>query len=116
MEHEKETDMARANSTESPQSELDDLSAQLATLKQDVPNLTKSLGELGTASKEAAKNGARRKAGEFRDAGEAQFNAARDQAEQYGQYAADTVRQQPAASMAVAVGVGFVLGMLTSRR
>ena len=59
MEHEKETDMARANSTESPQSELDDLSAQIATLKQDVSNLTKSLGELGTASKEAAKNGAR---------------------------------------------------------
>lgn len=108
--------MARANSTESPQRDLDDLNAQIATLKQDVSNLTRTLGDLGVSSKEAAKAGARKKAGEVRDAGEAQWNAARDQAEQYGQYAADTVRQQPAASMAVAVGVGFVLGMLTSRR
>jgi len=108
--------MARADTTNSPKSDIDDLSAQIATLKKDVSALTKTLGELGVHSKDAAINGARRKASEAYDAGEAQFNAAREQAERAGQYAADTVRAQPATSMAVAVGVGFMLGMLTSRR
>lgn len=107
--------MARAE-TGTPKSDLDDLSAQIATLKKDVSALTKTLGDLGVHSKNAAINGAKRTASDAYDAGEAQFHAARDQAERAGQYAADTVRAQPATSMAVAVGVGFMLGMLTSRR
>lgn len=87
------------------QDHVEHLSEQIAILRQDISAISKSLGELGVSTKDAAVESARVKAAELRASGE-----------ELGQQAVDAVRQQPAAAVGVAVGVGFLLGFLTGRK
>ena len=106
--------VASGNGT--PQENLDQLSEQIAVLRNDISAITQSLADLGGATKDAAMEQARAKAAQLRATGEQQYHAAHDKAEELGQQAADAVRQQPAAAVGLAVGVGFLLGFLTGRK
>ncbi len=77
---------------------VDDLAAQIDTLKSDLSKLTHTLADFGVAKTEAATASAKMKATE-----------AQLQAE-------DFVRTQPATSIGLAAGLGFLVGMIASRR
>jgi ElaB/YqjD/DUF883 family membrane-anchored ribosome-binding protein len=100
----------------SPQDEIDRLSKQIVTLREDIAAISKTLSGLGGSTREAAVDGARRKVSELRHAGEEQLHAAQHRAEQIGQQAADAVRSQPAAAVGLAIGLGFLLGFITGRK
>ncbi|MFV0245114.1 MAG: YqjD family protein [Qingshengfaniella sp.] len=108
--------MPQAKTTSSPQDDIEQLSAQIATLKKDIAEISTTLGDLGIASRDAAISRTRQKAAELREAGEEQLTRAQKQAEALGHQANDAIRDQPAAAMGLAVGLGFLLGFLTGRK
>ena len=99
-----------------PQQDIEQLSEQIATLKQDIASISQTISGLGGSTRDSAVDGARRKASHLRDAGEKQLHAAQYRAEEMGQQAADAVRTQPAAAVGLAVGLGFLLGFMTGRK
>jgi ElaB/YqjD/DUF883 family membrane-anchored ribosome-binding protein len=101
---------------EAAKDNVEQLSEQMAVLRNDIAAISKSLADLGVASKDAAIENAKVKAAELRASGEKHLSAAQDRAEELGQQAADAVRQQPAAAVGLAVGVGFLLGFITGRK
>src|SRR6056297_3251344 len=103
--------MAQAKtSNASPQQDIEQLNDQIASLKKDIADISHTLSGLGKSSQAAAGEQVREKAAHLRDAGQEQLHAAQYRAEEMGQQAADTVRNQPAASVGLAVGLGFLLG------
>ncbi|GAW35148.1 hypothetical protein RA2_02208 [Roseovarius sp. A-2] len=109
--------MAQSKTTDaSPQKDMDQLSEQIATLRQDISDISQTLSGLGRSSREAASEQARQKAADLRDAGARQMHNAQHRAEEMGQQAADQVRNQPAAAVGLAVGLGFLLGFMTGRK
>ncbi|MEQ9259456.1 MAG: hypothetical protein RIG84_10170 [Roseovarius sp.] len=100
----------------SPQQDIDHLSEQIATLRNDISDISQTLSDLGRSSRNAATQKARQQASHLRDAGERQLHNAQHRAEEMGQQAADQVRNQPAAAVGLAVGLGFLLGFMTGRK
>ncbi|GGE20037.1 hypothetical protein GCM10011360_05950 [Primorskyibacter flagellatus] len=94
----------------------DDLREQIAVLQADVAKLTRTMGDFGRAQGEQAKAAATRtaedlrlRADHLRQDAEAQLRTGYAQAE-------TAVRDNPAAAVGLAAGIGFVLGLLSSRR
>lgn len=109
--------MARTkSSTASPQDDIDQLSEQVASLKQDIADISQTLSGLGKSSGQTAEEHLRQHAAHLRDAGQEHFQAAQHRAEELGRQAADTVRNQPATAVGLAVGLGFLLGFMTGRK
>lgn len=109
--------MAQTKSGDSSsQDDIEQLSQQIATLREDISAISRTLSDLGGSTRDAAVDGARRKASELRQAGEQQLYSAQHQAEEMSQQAANAVRNQPATAVGLAVGVGFLLGFITGRK
>jgi|UPI0005651D77 ElaB/YqjD/DUF883 family membrane-anchored ribosome-binding protein len=109
--------MAQAKPSDtSPQENIDHLSQQISTLREDISAISKTLSELGGSTRNAAMDGVRRKVSDLRHTGEEQLHAAQHQAEELGHQAADAVRNQPATAVSLAVGAGFLLGFLMGRK
>ncbi|MBC7153016.1 MAG: DUF883 family protein [Rhodobacteraceae bacterium] len=100
----------------SPQDEVDQLSKQIVTLREDIAAISKTLSGLGGSARDAVVDGAHHKVSELRHAGEQQLHAAQHRAEEMGQQVAGAVRSQPAAAVGLAVGLGFLLGFITGRK
>lgn len=113
------TDMAPGASRKSAASRAQvktreqELEDQVAQLQSDLKSISETLRKLTGE-----------KAGEVRDIAEAEIRhlkrkgqhlveEAQDQAGEYEQQLKDTIRQKPLTSVATAVGVGFVLALLT---
>ncbi|WP_298858583.1 DUF883 domain-containing protein [uncultured Sulfitobacter sp.] len=88
---------------------VDDLAAQIQTLKDDLSILTQTLSEYGTAKAENAAQTAQAKAAELKAAGQDKVVEAQLHAEEF-------VRTQPATSLGLAAGLGFLVGMIAARR
>ena len=82
---------------------VDDISVQLAVLKDDIASLTSTMADLTNANQ--AKSTAQDLA-----------NSGRDKALEAQQTAEDFVRTQPAAALGIAAGVGFIAGLFATRR
>jgi ElaB/YqjD/DUF883 family membrane-anchored ribosome-binding protein len=93
-----------------------DLTKQIDTLRTDIANLTSLMGEVGTAKAMAAKDAAVEKVTELRREGERYAQEAGKMAHDGAEVALDAVRRQPATAVAVAVGIGFLVGLVTSSR
>ncbi|MEL6957519.1 MAG: hypothetical protein AAGL89_01040 [Pseudomonadota bacterium] len=128
---------AKANGTTKEFSAAD-LTDQIEAVKKDIAALTEIMGEM--TQQEAAKtkdhlskraaelrDAAAEKGAELRDAAAAKSGEVRDAAyerggearEQIGEYygrAESAVREQPATAMGIAAGLGFLAGLLMSRR
>lgn len=114
------TDMAPAAARKSSgaaraagKSREQELEAQVAQLQDDLKNIGETLRKLTGE-----------KAGEVRDIAESEFRdlkrrgrhmveEAQDQAGEYEQRLKDTIREKPLTSVATALGIGFVLALLT---
>lgn len=109
--------MAQVKSSDAnPQEDIEQLSQQIATLREDISAISRTLSGLGGSTRDAAVDNARRKAADLRQAGEEHFHSAQLRAEEMGHQAADAVRNQPATSVGLAVGLGFLLGFITARK
>jgi|Cruoilmetagenom7_1024161.scaffolds.fasta_scaffold00162_26 ElaB/YqjD/DUF883 family membrane-anchored ribosome-binding protein len=102
--------MAKANlSLTGNDVSVEDLSAQITTLKNDLATLTQTMADLGAAKTTEAKQAAAQTAENLQNAGRDKILEAQLQAE-------DFVQKQPATSLGIAAGLGFLVGMITARR
>ncbi len=95
---------------------LADLNVQIETLKSDIANLTTLMGDLGTRKAMDARDAAVQKANELRTEGERYAAEAGRMASDGAEAALDAVRKQPATAVGLAVAIGFLVGLVTSRR
>lgn len=94
----------------------DDLTAQIETLSNDLSKLTQAIADMGVASGKEAASTAKEKVGDMRDTAADQAETARLHAMELQDQAGDFVRRQPAIAMGIAAGVGFLIGILGSRK
>jgi ElaB/YqjD/DUF883 family membrane-anchored ribosome-binding protein len=93
------------------QTTTDDLTAQVAQIRTDMAELTKLMTQFGKAKTHEATDAMRAKAADLRHSGEEYAHAAGEKADE----ALEMVRRQPATAIAVAVGVGFIVGLMSRR-
>lgn len=82
----------------------EDLSQQMEQLRSDVAEISKTLGDLGRSQVTELRSRAEKGAAEMRD-------RARDVEHQ----AEDYIREHPLQSLAIAAGLGLLVGWLTRR-
>ncbi|NNF92179.1 MAG: DUF883 domain-containing protein [Boseongicola sp.] len=104
------------SSDKSHEAELKDLYAMLDVLKADMKELTRTVGEVGKAEANRAVDTAKAKGKEVKAAGEAQIDALRTQAEDYGRATGQYVRENPTAALGIAAGLGLLVGFMLSGR
>lgn len=93
--------MAKSQSTSTASNKnlsIDDLAAQIEALKEDLNTLTQTLSEVSASKSEAA------------------IDMAKDKTREAQLQAEEFVRTQPATSLGLAAGLGFLVGMITARR
>jgi len=109
--------MARSASTNGAAStSADDVRDQIAALQADMAQLTKTVGDYGKSRGEEARAVANAKAAELRTRADEARTAAEAQLKSGYAQAETAVRDNPAAAVGIAAGVGFVLGLLSTRR
>lgn len=114
--------MATAKTTTAANSKATDpadpaaIQAQLDAVRADIAELTRTIGAYGQAQGEQLSASAKARAEKLRGDAEAGLAEAEARARAaYGQ-AETAVRDNPASAMAIAGGVGFLLGLVLSRR
>lgn len=95
---------------------MEDLQKQISQLKNDISGLTDTLGEYGRVQGEHLKHAARDQAAALRQKGAEGIAEAQDMATRAYEQAETSVRQNPAAALGIAAGLGFLVGLMTSRR
>lgn len=95
---------------------VEDLSAQMETLRADMAQIVETMGALSRAKTGEAAEALAETAAELRRRGEEQLAAAREKGSEALESATGYVRSHPAESLAVAAGLGFVVGLLLRRR
>lgn len=98
------------------ESEAQQLSNQINSLKTDIAAISQTLVEMGSARRDAVVSDASEKVAHLRDRGEKTLQDAQASVEDLTQQATDAVRNQPATAVGIAVGVGFLLGFLSGRK
>lgn len=88
---------------------VEDLSIQIAILKDDIAALTGSMGDFSKSKAREATEQAKSAAYSYAEAGKDRASEAQQSAEAF-------VRTQPATAMGIAAGVGFLVGLITARR
>lgn len=94
----------------------EDIADQLAVLREDLSVLTKTIADLGQDAGDDALAALKSKAGDVRDKASQSADAARAQTAQLQAQANDFIRDQPAAALGIAAGLGFLVGLLGARR
>lgn len=113
---------AKLHSTDST-----DVSAQIDVIRADIAELTTLLGQLAGDKKDEASARVKGTVKDLKSSASDQATYARvraaeagehaqELAEQYYSQAEDAVRKQPALSIGIAAGVGFLVGLMTTRR
>ncbi|MBK0327811.1 DUF883 family protein [Rhodobacteraceae bacterium F11138] len=92
------------------------LSSQLSDLRADLAGISKTLSDMGSRRGDAAVETLRDSAQSLREHGERTLQAAQSQVQEAGQQTQSAIRQQPAAAVGIAVGLGFLLGFATARK
>ena len=94
----------------------DELAAQIDTIKGDISALTKMMAEYSGAKEKQFEARVKEEMTRAKDAARNAADDARAQAAQFGQQANDFVAEKPGIALGVAAGLGFLVGMLGSRR
>lgn len=92
-----------------------DLQAQITALKEDIANIAATLTKIG---RDSAKDATRSAASSYEAAklrGEEALDDIRSQARELEDQLAETVRENPLMTIAVAAGVGFLLALIARR-
>lgn len=109
--------MATSNATTtSSDPTLKEVSIQIEALKTDLANLTDAVGSYGKARYRRTRKDLERGARAAQDRTEESIDHLRGEAEHYAHEAQEMVRQQPGTALGLAAGVGFLAGLIVSRR
>lgn len=106
--------MAREPRTEAQN--VEELTAQIAALKADLAAIAETVKGQGEGLAEEVAARARRAYDQVRDEAVQRAGHVRDRAEGYVESAETAVRTHPATAMGLAVGAGFLLGLILARR
>lgn len=95
---------------------VEDLARQIETLRGDVEKLVETLGTLGRAQGAEFADDLRARTEEIRRKGAARAAEAEARLSELSEEAAMLARDRPAAAMGLAAGIGFLLGLMLTRR
>lgn len=93
-----------------------DVNQQMAVLREDIANLTAAVANYGKAQGLELKAAATQKAADLAQSGAQTAASVRKNAEVAYSDAESAVRANPAAAVGVAAGLGFLVGMIATRR
>ena len=93
----------------------DDLGADIEQLKADIAALTEQLKLMREHSYGAARRAASEGIDDLRARGEAAYESIKANADDLERQLADTVREKPITSLAIAAGVGFLFALISRR-
>ncbi|MGJ8628231.1 MAG: DUF883 family protein [Sulfitobacter sp.] len=93
-----------------------DVADQMATLRADISTLTSTVSELAKLKGMEVSDAAKEQIATAKNAASAQADLAKQQAAQLHDQANEFVRTQPATAVGLAAGLGFVIGMLMTRK
>ena len=93
-----------------------DVMEQMAILRDDLNSITVTLGELAQAKGADLTHAAQGRINEAKQKATEGVETARAQAAHLNDQANDFVRTQPAAALGIAAGLGFLIGMLSTRK
>ncbi|MEX0370809.1 MAG: YqjD family protein [Tateyamaria sp.] len=113
--------------TANGKADTSDVAAQIDTIKADIATLTNLIGEMATSKKDEARSAATSAAAKLKASAADQATLAQLRAMEMGEkvrdsavdtYAQteDAIRKQPAMAVGIAAGVGFLVGLLATRR
>lgn len=91
----------------------DELEDQVAQLRSDLQALGETLKKLTAEKAGEAKDIAKTELRQLQRKGEHLVADAQNQAEEYEQQLKDTIREKPLTAVATALGIGFVLALIT---
>lgn len=92
-----------------------DLEAEIARLREDVSRLTDELSRTGRHSYSAAQRAAREGADHLRATSQAAVDALKSNAGDVEQQVVTAVREKPLTALAIAAGIGCLLGLMSRR-
>lgn len=92
-----------------------DLEKQLHDLRKDVAAITSTLTELGSKKLHDAKGRAQSMYGRARTQGDELLSDARNKLNETQETVCEYVHEKPITSLAIAAGVGFILGQILRR-
>ncbi|WP_375691461.1 YqjD family protein [Pseudooceanicola sp. LIPI14-2-Ac024] len=96
--------------------DTDDIQKQLSALQADMSELTKLVGDYGKSQGSRFQAAAKDTVDKLRHDAEAQYHKAEAQMHDSYAKAEQAVRENPGMALGIAAGVGFVVGLLASRR
>ena len=107
--------------------ELADVTTQIDTIKEDIAALTSLMADMAQEKKAEAKDRAASTAAALKSSAAQKADAAHAKAVETGEKlrtdaeaayfkAEETVRQQPAMAVGIAAGIGFLVGIMATRR
>ena len=108
------TDQSAANLTEGAGSEA--LSHQIDVIRKDIGTLTELVAEIGAQRKDAASKEVQDRVTELRTRAEAAGAEARHRAGDIEARAEKQMHDHPGSTLLVATGLGFLAGLLMSRK
>lgn len=104
---------SNAGSRSSAKTREQELEAQVAQLQSDLKSITETLRKLTGEKAGEVRNIAEAEFRQLKRRGKNMVEEAQDQAGEYEQQLKDTIREKPLTAVATALGVGFVLALLT---
>lgn len=93
-----------------------DVNQQMSVLREDIANLASAVADYGKAQGQHLKSAASEKAAHAAQAGSATAAAVKEKAEVAYSDAEDAIRANPTAAIGIAAGLGFLVGMIATRR
>jgi ElaB/YqjD/DUF883 family membrane-anchored ribosome-binding protein len=93
----------------------EELQAQIETLKEDLATISATLSDLVRSGVREGRSRAEQKASEFSQQGREQAAAALEEARAYGDAFEEKIVQNPFAAVLVALGLGFLVGLMSRR-
>lgn len=109
--------MARASTNGSTKDvSVADLTSQIETLRKDLSDLTGTIADLGRSKKAELSDAAAQQVDAARKKGIETADILGDHARDVQGQANDFVKSQPATALGIAAGVGFLVGLMSTRR
>ena len=108
--------MANAKISPLTNDSMDDIPAQIQTIRADLAKLTSLMVSAGEEQTAALKAAASDKVAAAKAKGQQGVEVVRDQASHYAAEAERFAAEKPATALAIAAGVGFLVGLVTARR
>ncbi len=107
--------MAAAGKSATDNKSSTDLEADIEQLKADIERLTKQLSETGEHGYNTARKAAVQGVEQLRVQGEAAVDSLKSNARDLEEQVLVNVREKPVTSLAIAAGLGFLIGLMSRR-